>query len=117
MNLTDRISNAIFILYILVGKTLVMVLVPIKCLHCGSLDVIRHGQTSNEKQRFLCQNEGCDKTFIQEYSDKGRLPEIKQRIVDMAVNGSGVRDTARVLNISTDTVISELKKRARITSD
>jgi hypothetical protein len=47
--------------------------------------VIRHGQTSNEKQRFLCRNEGGGKTFIQEYSDKGRLPEIKQRIVDTDV--------------------------------
>jgi len=88
-----------------------MVLVPIKCFHCGSSDVIRHGQTSNEKQRFLCRSEGCGKTFIQEYSDKGRLPEIKQRIVDMALNGSGIRDTARVLDISTDTVINELKKK------
>ena len=75
--------------------------------------MIRHGQTSNEKQRFLCQNEGCGKTFIQDYSDKGRLPEIKQRIVDMAVNGSGIRDTARVLGVSNDTVISELKKKSQ----
>ena len=75
--------------------------------------MIRHGQTSNEKQRFLCQNEGCGKTFIQDYSDKGRLPEIKQRIVDMAVNGSGIRDTARVLGISTDTVMNELKKKSQ----
>jgi transposase-like protein len=29
----------------------------------------------------------------------------------MAVNGSGIRDTARVLEISKDTVLSELKKR------
>ena len=72
--------------------------------------------TSNEKQRFLCQNDGCSKTFIQDYSDRGRLPEIKQRSVDMAVNGSGIRDTARVLGISTDTVMNELKKRDRITS-
>ena len=93
-----------------------MVLVPIKCLHCGSIDVIRYGQASNEKQRFLCRHEGCGKTFIQEYSDKGRLPEIKQRIVDMAVNGSGIRDTARVLGISPDTVMNELKRRARIAS-
>ena len=93
-----------------------MVLVPIKCLYCGSTDVIRYGQTSNEKQRFLCQNDGGGKTFIQDYSDKGRLPEIKQRIVDMAVNGSGIRDTARVLGISTDTVINELKKRDRTAS-
>ena len=84
-----------------------MVLVPVQCLHCGSTDVIRHGQTSNEKQRFLCRNDGCGKTFIQEYSAKGRLPEIEQRIVDVAVNGSGIRDTARVLDISTDTVIKE----------
>ena len=93
-----------------------MVLVPIECLHCGSTDVIRYGQTSNEKRRFLCWNDGCGKTFIQDYSDKGRLPEIKQRIIDMAVNGSGIRDTARVLGISTDTVISELKKRDRTAS-
>ena len=90
-----------------------MVLVPLKCLHCESIDVVRHGQTSNEKRHFLCRNEGGGKTFIQEYSDKGRLPEIKQRIVDMAVNGSGIRDTARVLGVSTDTVINELKKKSQ----
>ena len=93
-----------------------MVLVPIKCLHCESTDVIRYGQTSTEKHRFLCRNDGCGKTFIQDYSDRGRLPEIKQRIVAIAVNGSGIRDTARVLGISTDTVMNELKKRGRAAS-
>ena len=29
----------------------------------------------------------------------------------MSLNASGVRDTARVLRISTDTVLSELKKK------
>jgi transposase-like protein len=29
----------------------------------------------------------------------------------MAVNGNGIRDTARVLEISTSTVIDKLKKR------
>jgi hypothetical protein len=42
---------------------------------------------------------------------KGRLPEIKEQIIDMALNGSGIRDTARVLGTSTDTVLSELKKK------
>ncbi|MBM0744691.1 hypothetical protein JOY44_24315 [Phormidium sp. CLA17] len=42
----------------------------------------------------------------------GHLPEVKQQIVDMAVNGSGIRDTARVLKISPTTVIEELKKRS-----
>jgi insertion element IS1 protein InsB len=36
---------------------------------------------------------------------------VKQQIVDMALNGSGIRDTARVLRISPTTVISTLKKK------
>ena len=36
---------------------------------------------------------------------------MKQHIIDMSLNASGVRDTARVLRISTDTVLSELKKK------
>lgn len=44
--------------------------------------------------------------------NKGRLPEIKEQIIDMALSGSGIRDTARVLGVSTDTVINELKKKS-----
>ena len=36
---------------------------------------------------------------------------MKQQIIDMSLNASGVRDTARVLHISTDTVLRELKKK------
>jgi IS1 family transposase len=36
---------------------------------------------------------------------------VKHTIIDMSLNASGVRDTARVLRISTDTVLSELKKK------
>jgi hypothetical protein len=43
---------------------------------------------------------------------KGRAPAIKEQIVDMSLNGSGIRDTARVLQISPTTVINALKKRA-----
>jgi transposase-like protein len=45
-------------------------------------------------------------------SYQGHLPEVKQQIVEMALNSSGIRDTARVLKISPSTVIKELKKRA-----
>jgi transposase-like protein len=50
------------------------------------------------------------------YHDKGRLPELKQQIVDMTLNGSGVRDIVRVLGISSATVIDTLKKRAGFTA-
>jgi transposase-like protein len=36
---------------------------------------------------------------------------IKEKIIDMATNASGIRDTARVLGIDKNTVISQLKKR------
>ena len=46
-----------------------------------------------------------------EYTTKGFLQEVKTQIVDMALNGSGIRDTARVLKVSPTTVIETLKKR------
>jgi transposase-like protein len=42
---------------------------------------------------------------------KGLLPEIKEQIIDMALNGSNIRDTARMLGISTDTVLKNSKKK------
>ena len=38
---------------------------------------------------------------------------VKQQIIDMAMNASGIRDTARVLHVSPTTVIKELKKKSR----
>ena len=43
---------------------------------------------------------------------KGRAPAIKEQIVDMRLNGSGIRDTARVLKMSPTTVINALKKKS-----
>ncbi len=90
-----------------------MVLIPVHCPHCDSDQVVKRGKTSNGKQRYLCQNEACThQTFLLDYDHRARLPEIKLRqIVDMALNSSGIRDTARVLGISKDTVMSELKKK------
>jgi insertion element IS1 protein InsB len=49
--------------------------------------------------------------FVSAYlTYKGLSPEIKEHILDMALNGSGIRDTARVLKVSPTTVINELKK-------
>jgi transposase-like protein len=41
------------------------------------------------------------------------MPEIKQQVIDMSLNGSGIRDTARVLKISPTTVVNALKKKGR----
>jgi len=46
-----------------------------------------------------------------DYTYQGQSPEVKRQIVDMAMNASGIRDTARVLHVSPNTVIKELKKK------
>ena len=46
-----------------------------------------------------------------EYRYKAYEPGIKKQVVEMAINGSGIRDTSRVLGINKKTVINTLKKR------
>ena len=85
--------------------------IEVTCPYCNSNQVVKNGKDKNGKQRFLCKNEQCNhQTFLLDYSDIGRQQHIKNLILKMAVNGSGVRDTARVLEISPNTVIETLKK-------
>jgi insertion element IS1 protein InsB len=91
-----------------------MVLIPVRCPHCQSDQVIKGGKTKAGKQRYKCQNADCPcYSFQLDLIYNGRSPEVKDQIIDMALNGSGIRDTARVLKISTATVINELKKKSR----
>jgi transposase-like protein len=88
-----------------------MVSVALKCPFCGNEDVKKYGRI-NSKQRYACKNADCKrKTFYADYTYKGCKPEIKQDIIRWSVDGAGIRAIARELGISTDTVISELKKK------
>ncbi len=93
-----------------------MVLEPVHCPNCGSINVVRQGKTAQKKQRYLCRNQECRRTFIQVYTYQAYLPKVKQQISNMAVNGSGMRDTARVLKISRNTVTAVLKKTSPATA-
>jgi insertion element IS1 protein InsB len=82
------------------------------CPYCQGTDIVRHGTTPEGKQRYRCR--ACPergRTFLLEYSYAGQSPDVKQQIVEMAMNASGIRDTARVLHVSPTTVLKELKKR------
>ena len=86
--------------------------IAVLCPQCDSDKVTKRGRTDKGKQRCSCNNESCStKTFILDYSHQGHLPEVKKKIIDMAVNGRGVRGTARVLGVSQTTVINEIKNR------
>ncbi|MCL2173190.1 MAG: IS1-like element transposase [Candidatus Bathyarchaeota archaeon] len=80
-----------------------------KCIHCRSEDVVKMGkQPTNGSPRCKCNS--CGKTFQTTYKNNGATPQTKQMIITMALNGSGIRDTARVLGVSVNTVLSVLKK-------
>lgn len=86
--------------------------IPVQCIHCHSTEVVKSGKSAEGKQRYRCQNDDCPyTTFIRDYTYSGCLQDVKQQIGEMALKGSGIRDIARVLDISTDTVIKELKNK------
>ena len=90
-----------------------MAIVEVSCPECGSREVVQYGRQANGEQRYRCNNLSCGRRiFLLQYHNRGRLPEVKQQIVDMALNGSGIRDTARVLRVSPTTVMTTLKKSA-----
>jgi transposase-like protein len=94
-----------------------MIIHVLRCPNCQGTDIVRHGQTRQGKQRYRCREQRCaGRTFLLKYSYAGQSPEVKQQIVDMAMNASGIRDTARVLHISPNTVMAALKKRQLISS-
>src|SRR6266849_10205691 len=89
-----------------------MIIQVLHCPNCQGTDIVRHGKTRQGKQRYCCREKRCaGRTFVLEYAYAGQSPEVKQQIVDMAMNASGIRDTARVLHVSPTTVLKELKKK------
>lgn len=88
-----------------------MTYISVKCPVCGSENVSKNGSTKSGKQQYICNNKNCKKSsFILNYTYNASKPKIKNKIVLITINGSGIRDIARVLKISTNTVMSHLKK-------
>ena len=89
-----------------------MATVKVKCPYCGSEKVIGCGKSKSGKQRYACKNSECShKIFQIENQYYGCKPDIDRQIVDMTVNASGICDISRVLKITTDKVMSTLKKQ------
>jgi insertion element IS1 protein InsB len=90
-----------------------MTFIAVRCPHCQSDQIVKRGKTARGTQRYLCQNTLCVRgSFLLDYCNRGCLPEVKHMIIDMSLNASGVRDTARSLHICPNTVLRELKKKA-----
>jgi transposase-like protein len=78
------------------------------CLYCTSNDLVKNGKSANGIQRWRCNS--CKKGFRFDYRYNACKAGISEKIIELTMNGSGVRDIGRVLRISKDTVCSVLKK-------
>ena len=88
-----------------------MAFVHVQCPDCHRADVVQYGKQANGTQRSRWNNRDCSRTiFLLQYQRQRASATVKQPIVDMTLNGSGVRDIVRVLRVSSATVIDVLKK-------
>ena len=85
--------------------------IPVKWPSCQSELVYRHGTARSGLQRYRCRD--CHHCFQLKYLYEANKPGVTDKISTMAMNGSGVRDTGRVLGISITTVIAHLKNSPR----
>ena len=67
-----------------------MVLEAVRCPVCHGIHVNKYGKTEDGKQRYICRNKTCSgKTFIREYSELGRLPDVRTHFV---IGGVGMSE-------------------------
>lgn len=72
--------------------------------------MLKNGKSGEGKQRYRCRNgHGAGASFILDYTYRGYLPEVKEQVSELAMKGSGIRDTTRVLKISPTTVMEEFQ--------
>lgn len=81
------------------------------CPSCSSSDVIKNGFTANKKQQFICKF--CKKRFIDFYTYKAYNHWVNKRIIQFTKEGLGIRSTARILKISTTTLLKRIIAIAR----
>lgn len=87
----------------------------ITCPDCSSFNLKKNGKNSTQKQKYLCQD--CRRQFILDYKYRACKPEVRRLIVPMTMNGSGIRDIARVLRIAPGTVLKVLRQAAAQLAD
>lgn len=90
-----------------------MASIAITCINCvdGINSMIKNGKTSYGKQRFICKT--CKKSRVENYKSNAYQPDLNQQIISLTKEGLGIRSTARVLKISTTTLLKRIVSIAK----
>lgn len=81
------------------------------CPYCTASCIIKNGRTKTGKQQYYCKS--CTKRFIDYYSYKACYATTNSQIITLTKEGLGVRSTARVLNMSTTTLLKRILQIAQ----
>lgn len=85
-----------------------MVLNRTWCCRCvGEINsMIKYGKTKSGNQRYICKL--CKKTRVENYSYQAYKSDINKNIILFTKEGLGIRSTARILKISTTTLLKRI---------
>jgi transposase-like protein len=86
-----------------------MVIITLKCRHCGSDKLVRDGQTGNGKQRFWCKD--CQRSSRENPQPNGYTVEQREQILRAYDERSSLRGLERTFGVSRYTVSAWLKKK------
>jgi len=86
-----------------------MVTFTLKCLHCGSEKLVRHGRTSNGKQRYLCTD--CGRSSREQPQSNGYTQAQREEILRAYEERSSLRGLTRTFGVARNTVSGWLKKK------
>ena len=81
------------------------------CPFCNEYKVVKNGTTKNKKRQYYCRL--CGKRFIESYTYRAYYSDINQNIIQLTKEGLGIRSTARVLKISTTTLLKRIVSIAK----
>lgn len=81
----------------------------VRCRYCGR-NFVKNGKEKSGQQRFKCKH--CNKSQQANYTYRAYSLDLDNNIIALTKEGVGIRGTARLLGISTTTLISRIKKIA-----
>ena len=87
-----------------------MAFTPVHCPDCDSLNVVKYGKQPNGEQRYVCHNPECSRRiFLLNYRIQPKKSPAKKtidrtQIIDMALRGVDISETARQLGVSEEVV-------------
>ncbi|QGR15985.1 transposase [Sulfurisphaera ohwakuensis] len=89
-------------------QSMIIYNMAIRCIYCGSTDVIKYGKTRTGKQLYYCKS--CNKYWVKGGIFHRYPKEVKDMIVRIILEGKSVKEVSKEFNIPVATIYKWLKE-------